>query len=99
MLKENAHKDVGKRREAAMRITKHDECYIVELSDRSAWRIWPADVADTLQWLPATEIEVRKIDDKRCSHALINRSDGSHVRVIRANREWPVDEIRPSLVS
>ena len=99
MLKENAHKDVGKWREAAMRITKHDECYIVELSDRSAWRIWPADMADTLQWLPVTEIEVRKIDDKTCSHALINRSDGSQVRVTRANKEWPVDEIRHSLVS
>ena len=82
-----------------MRITKHDKCYIVELSDSSAWRIWPADMADTLQWLPATEIEVRKIDDKTCSHALINRSDGSQVRVIRANREWPVDAIRRSLVS
>jgi hypothetical protein len=34
-----------------MRITKHDKSYIVELSDSSAWRIWPADMADTLQWL------------------------------------------------
>jgi hypothetical protein len=82
-----------------MRITKHDECYMVELSDSSAWRIWPADMADTLQWLPATEIDVRKIDNKTCSHALVNRSDGSQVRVIRANREWPLDEIRRSLVS
>jgi len=55
-------------------------------------------LGDTLQWLPTTEIEVRKIDDKTCSHALINRSDGSQVRVIRAHREWPVDKIRQSLV-
>jgi hypothetical protein len=81
-----------------MRITKHAECYIVELSDSSGWRIWPADMADTLQWLPTTEIEVRKIDDRTCSHALINGSDGSQVRVIRANSGWPVDEIRQSLV-
>jgi hypothetical protein len=81
-----------------MRITKHDKCYIVELSDSSAWRIWPADMVDTLQWLPTTEIEVTKIDDRTCSHVLINRSDGSQVRVIRANRKWPVDEIGPSLV-
>ena len=47
-----------------MRITKHDKCYIVELSDSSAWRIWPADMVDTLQWLPTTEVDVRKIDDK-----------------------------------
>ena len=80
-----------------MRITKHDESYIVELSDTSAWRIWPADMADTLQWLPTTEIDVRKINDEACSHALINRSDGSQVRVIKANRKWRVDEIRRSL--
>jgi hypothetical protein len=30
---------------------KAREELIVELSDRSAWRIWPADMADTLQWL------------------------------------------------
>jgi hypothetical protein len=80
-----------------MRITKHDESYIVELSDTSAWRIWPADMADTLQWLPTTEIDVRKINDEACSHAIINRSDGSQVRVIKANRKWSVDEIRRSL--
>jgi hypothetical protein len=80
-----------------MRITKHDDCYIVHLSDGSAWRIWPADMADTLQWLPTTEIDVRKIEDETCSHALINRSDGSHVRVIRSHREWRVDEVRQSL--
>jgi hypothetical protein len=60
-----------------MRITKHDECYIVELSDRSAWRIWPRDLAKTLLWLSTTEIDVRKIDDEMCSHVLVNRSDGS----------------------
>jgi len=69
----------------------------VELSDRSAWRIWPADMADTLQWLPATEIKIKKIDDEMCSHALINQSDGSRVRVIEANREWRLDEVRRSL--
>ena len=56
---------------------KAREELIVELSDRSAWRIWPADMADTLQWLPTTEISIRKIDDETCSHALINESDGS----------------------
>ena len=60
-----------------MRITKHEKSYIVELSDHSAWRIWPVDMADTLQWLPTTEIKIRKIDDEACSHALINQSEGS----------------------
>jgi hypothetical protein len=81
-----------------MRITKHDECYILELSDRFAWRIWPADMVDTFQWLRTMEIEVTKIDDRTCSHVLIDRSNGSQVRVIRANRKWSVDEIEQSLV-
>jgi hypothetical protein len=76
-----------------MRITKHDECHILELSDRSAWRIWSPDLAKTLLWLSTTEIDVRKIDDEMCSHALVDRSDGSQVRVITANREWMVDKI------
>ena len=80
-----------------MRITKHEKSYIVELSDGSVWRIWPADLAKTLRWLPTTEIDVRKIDDETCSHALINRSDGSQVRVIKANRKWSLDDAREAL--
>ena len=80
-----------------MRITKHEKSYIVELSDRSAWRIWPVDMADTLQWLPTTELGVRKIEDKTCSHALVNASDGSQVRVIEANRKWKICEVCRSL--
>ena len=80
-----------------MRIMRHDKSYIVELSDRSMWRIWPADLANTLQWLPTTEIDVRKIDDETCSHALVNRSDGSHVRVINANKQWRVSDVHKSL--
>jgi hypothetical protein len=80
-----------------MRITKHEKSYIVALSDRSAWRIWPADMADTLQWFPTTEIDIREIEDETRSHALINRADGSHVRVIKANQKWAVQEIWRSL--
>ena len=59
--------------EILMRITKHEKSYIVELSDHSAWRIWPADMADTLQWLPTTEIKIRRIDDETCTRSLISR--------------------------
>ena len=85
--------------EMAMRITKHNKSYIVELSDCTAWRIWPADMADTLQWLPETELDVRKIDHETCSHALINESDGSQVRVINANRKWLVSPTLTRLLS
>jgi hypothetical protein len=36
-----------------MRITKHEKSYIVELSDMSAWRVWPGDMAYTLHWFLA----------------------------------------------
>ena len=80
-----------------MRIKKHDKSHIVELSDGSAWRIWPADMAKTLQWLPTTEIDVAEIEDEICSHALVNRSDGSVVRAIRASAAWPAENVRRSL--
>ena len=57
----------------------------------------PPDMAHTLQWLPTTEIKIKRIDDETCSHALINESDGSRVRVIEAYRKWHVDEVQQSL--
>src|SRR6266478_6352511 len=65
-----------------MQIKKHDKSHLVQLRDGSAWRIWPGDIPKTLQWLPTTEIDVADIDDEICSHALIDRSSGSRVRVI-----------------
>jgi hypothetical protein len=81
-----------------MRIEQHDKSYIVELKDRSRWRIWPGDIAATLQWLPTTEFRVSAIDDEFCSHVLIDQGDGSRVRVIEASAEWPVAEVRQSLM-
>jgi hypothetical protein len=83
--------------ETEMRIKQHDRSHIVELSDGSAWRIWPGDAPKTLQWLSTTEIDVADIEDEICSHALINRSDGSRVRVIKASADWPVQAVRRSL--
>jgi hypothetical protein len=80
-----------------MRIKQHDRSHIVELNDGSAWRIWPGDTPKTLQWQSTTEIDVVGIEDAICSHALINRSDGSRVRVIDASANWPVEAVRRSL--
>jgi hypothetical protein len=44
-----------------MLIKKHDKSHIVELEDGSRWRIWPGDIATTLQWLPTTELRVSAI--------------------------------------
>ena len=70
-----------------MRITRHNKSDVVELSDGSTWRIWPGDAVTTLQWLPTTEIDVADIEDEFCSHALIDRSDGSRVSLGRGREE------------
>jgi hypothetical protein len=80
-----------------MRIEQHDKSHIVELEDGTRWQIWPGDIAATLQWLPTTELRVSAIDDAFCSHALIDKTDGSRVRVIDANANWPIAQVQRSL--
>lgn len=80
-----------------MQIEKHDKSYIVKLEDGSSWRIWPGDIALTLGWSPTTVLEVSQIDDALCSHALIDKTNGSRVRVIKASKDWPVQQVRQSL--
>jgi hypothetical protein len=60
-----------------MLISRHDRSHIVELEDGTRWRIWPGDIATTLQWLPTTQLQVVAIDHEFYSHVLINQSDGS----------------------
>jgi hypothetical protein len=55
------------------------------------------DIALTLGWAPTTVLEVSQIDDEFCSHALVDKTDGSRVRVIEASKDWPVQQVRQSL--
>jgi hypothetical protein len=80
-----------------MLIKKHDKTRIVELEDGSLWRIWPGDIALTLNWLPTTDLRVSEIADEFCSHALIDQTGGSRVRVIEASKDWPVEQVRRSM--
>ena len=82
-----------------MQIEKHDKSYIVKLDDGSSWRIWPGDIALTLGWSPTTVLEISEIDDEFCSHALIDKTDGSRVRVIEASKDWPVQQVRQSFLN
>jgi hypothetical protein len=36
-------------------------------------------------------------DDEFCSHVLIDKTDGSRVRVIEVSKDWPVQQVRQSL--
>jgi hypothetical protein len=78
-----------------MQIEKHDKSYIVKLEDGSSWRIWPGDIALTLGWSPTTVLDVSQIDDEFCSHALVDKTNGSRVRVIEASKDWTT---RPAFV-
>jgi hypothetical protein len=78
-------------------IVRHDTSDIVQLSDGSRWRIWLGDVAATLQWYPTTELEIEPVEDELCSHVLINRANGSRVRVIDEGSNWPPEEVQRSL--
>ena len=80
-----------------LRIARHDRSDIVEFEDGSSWRIWPADVPATLQWMPSTEFDIAPAADELCSHVLVNRADNSRVRVIAASELWPLDELQNSL--
>ncbi len=82
-----------------MRIKNHKKSHVVELEDGSRWRIWPGDLAVTLQWLPTSNLEVAEIDHEVCSHALIDRDSGARVRAIEASEAWPVEQVRRSLRS
>jgi len=79
-----------------MQIEKHDRSHIVKLEDGSSWRIWPGDIALTLGWSPTTVLEVLEINDEFCSHTLIDKTDGSRVRVIEASKDCPVQQVRQS---
>jgi hypothetical protein len=79
------------------RIARHDTSDVVQLSDGSRWRIWPANVATTLQWLPTTELEIEPVQDEFCSHVLVNHANASRVRVIDERSSWPSEQVRRSL--
>jgi hypothetical protein len=82
-----------------MRIKNHAKSYIVELEDDSAWRIWPCDLLTALHWMPTTQFEVSEIDDDHCTHALIDRTSGTRVRVIESTATFAPEQIEASLIS
>ena len=43
------------------------------------------------------DLRVSEIADEFCSHALINQTDRSRVRVIEASKDWPVEQVRRSM--
>ena len=81
----------------ALSIKRHDTSDVVELSDGSTWRIWPADVAATLGWLPTTRLEVVTVEHVLCSHALVSQADGMKVKAKDGRDPWPAHPVRQAL--
>jgi hypothetical protein len=80
-----------------LRIERHDTSDVVQLSDGSRWRIFPADVPLTLGWSSATEFDISAADDELWSHVLVSRADDSRVRVITVSENWPRKKLQQSL--
>jgi hypothetical protein len=80
-----------------MKIRAHFESHIVELDDGSTWRIYPGDLDVTLNWQPADELKLVRIDNDASSHALISSSDNSRVRVLPADQQWSVRDVKSRL--
>ena len=80
-----------------MKIRTHSESHIVELDDGTKWRVFPGDLAMTLNWQPESDLNIVRIVDDVASHALVSATDNSRVRVIAANEDWPVGDIKETL--
>lgn len=80
-----------------MRIVEQDKSDIVELADGSRWRIWPEDIALTLEWSVQPEIEFIVIQNETCTHALIDQSNGSQIRVVEEESIWRPEKVRELL--
>lgn len=82
-----------------MKIRAHAESHVVELDDGSRWQIFPGDLALTLNWKPETDLCLERSEDEVSSHALVNASDHSRVRVIAEGESWPDGEVKNALKS
>ena len=82
-----------------MHIKTHDKAYSVVMEDGSEWKIWPADLQATLQWEPSSDLEIQEIDDKPCTHAIVDRAHGTWVRVFEAEEDWAPEQMDAWLLS
>lgn len=77
-----------------MKIRKHSESHLVELDDGSRWRIFPGDLDVTLNWQPDTDFKLMRIADDASSHALVNETDNSSVRLLPLDENWSVNDVK-----
>ena len=80
-----------------MKILKHSESHLVRLDDGSDWRIFPGDLAATLNWQPETELTLVLIVDEASTHALVNETDNTRVRVLPLDEKWSVKDVKDIL--
>ena len=81
-----------------MHLKTHDKACSVVMEDGSEWKIWPADIAATLQWEPSSDL-IQEIDDEPCTHAIVDRAHGTCVRVFEAAEDWVPEQMDAWLVS
>ena len=80
-----------------MKIKTHSESHVVEMEDGSTWSIFPGDLDRTLHWQPDADLNLVRIDDELCSHALISTEDNICVRVKPMSDSWPISALKTLL--
>jgi hypothetical protein len=80
-----------------MLIRRHDKSFIVELEDRSTWRIWPSDLATTLEPYDETNLRhsvlmmrLRDILDKLIINPTMQEHPGGEVDQLRHTIGWAI---------
>jgi len=56
-----------------------------------------ADISQLFDHLVSALLKMKGMNDEFCSHALVDKTDGSRVRVIEASKDWPVQKVRQSM--
>jgi len=61
---------------------------ILELSDGSKWRVWPAHAQRSLVWSAGCTIEVYEFEKYLCTHSIYHVASKRAVGAIRFPRKW-----------
>jgi hypothetical protein len=66
---------------------------ILELTDGSRWRIWPAHNQRARAWSPGCSIEVYEFEKYLCTHSIYHVASKRAVGAIRFPRKWTFKDL------
>jgi hypothetical protein len=66
---------------------------ILELTDGSKWRVWPAHAQRSLAWSPGCSIDVYEFEKYLCTHSIYHVASKRAVGAIRFPRKWTLKDV------